>query len=144
LRLTVDTGARNDLAAALKLPSWATRTNSAISFKSGMRVRTFLPLQKYFRFFSANQRRPASADSRARRASRLSQEHPMPYVSIRVTKTAITSDQKRALIRGATELLVKVLDKDPATTFVVIDEVETENWGVAGEPVTERRRAAGT
>jgi 4-oxalocrotonate tautomerase len=46
------------------------------------------------------------------------------------------------LIRGATELLVRVLDKHPATTFVVIDEVDTDNWGVAGETVTVLRRRA--
>ena len=50
----------------------------------------------------------------------------MPYVNIRV--------------KGATELLVRVLGKNPATTVVVIDEVDTDNWGVGGETVTRRRR----
>ena len=63
----------------------------------------------------------------------------MPYVLIQVTDEGVTRDQKRALVEGATELLVRVLQKDPQTTFVVIDEVETDNWGVAGELVTERR-----
>ena len=67
----------------------------------------------------------------------------MPYILIQVTKEGVTPEQKRALIRGATELVVSTLDKDPATTFVVIDEVETDNWGVAGESVTERRQTAG-
>lgn len=64
----------------------------------------------------------------------------MPYVLIQVTDEGVTRDQKRALVEGATELLVRVLQKDPQTTFVVIDEVPTDNWGVAGELVTERRR----
>ncbi|MGL4241371.1 MAG: 2-hydroxymuconate tautomerase family protein [Beijerinckiaceae bacterium] len=64
----------------------------------------------------------------------------MPYVLIQVTREGVTPEQKKALIAGATDLLVKVLDKEPATTFVVIDEVDTDNWGVAGESVTERRR----
>jgi len=66
----------------------------------------------------------------------------MPYILIQVTREGVTRAQKRALIAGATELVVNVLDKDPATTFVVIDEVDTDNWGVAGSPVTDRRASA--
>ena len=65
----------------------------------------------------------------------------MPYVNIRITPGA-TEAQKAELIAGATDLLVKVLNKNPATTFVIIDEVETENWGVAGESVAARNRKA--
>ncbi|MCA1788280.1 MAG: 4-oxalocrotonate tautomerase family protein [Thioalkalivibrio sp.] len=64
----------------------------------------------------------------------------MPYVNIRITDEGVTREQKAALIAGATELLSRVLGKNAATTVVVIDEVATENWGIAGEPVTERRR----
>jgi 4-oxalocrotonate tautomerase len=56
----------------------------------------------------------------------------MPYINIKVTREGVSSAQKAALIQGATDLLVRVLNKEPATTFVVIDEVETDNWGVAG------------
>ena len=61
----------------------------------------------------------------------------MPYVLIQVTDEGVTQAQKKQLIQGATELLVNVLNKDPAKTFVVIDEVNTDNWGVAGQTVTE-------
>ena len=66
----------------------------------------------------------------------------MPYVNIRVTREngTPTAEQKAELIKGATELLVRVLGKNPATTVVVIDEVDTDNWGVGGETVTRRRR----
>ena len=66
----------------------------------------------------------------------------MPYVNIRVTREngKPTAEQKAELIKGATELLVRVLGKNPATTVVVIDEVDTDNWGVGGETVTRRRR----
>lgn len=64
----------------------------------------------------------------------------MPFVNIRITREGATPEQKAALIAGATELLERVLGKSPATTFVIIDEVETDNWGVAGETVTSRRR----
>ena len=67
----------------------------------------------------------------------------MPYVNIRVTKEGVTPEQKLQLIEGATELLQRVLNKNPATTFVIIDEVEMENWGVGGENVrTMRAREA--
>ncbi|MDD9892927.1 MAG: 4-oxalocrotonate tautomerase family protein [Gammaproteobacteria bacterium] len=64
----------------------------------------------------------------------------MPYVNIKVTNEGVTKEQKQALIKGATQLLVDVLGKNPKTTVVVIDEVETDNWGVGGEQVTELRK----
>lgn len=64
----------------------------------------------------------------------------MPYVNIKVTREGVTADQKAELIKGATELLQRVLNKNPATTFVVIDEVDTDNWGVGGETVTVIRK----
>ena len=60
----------------------------------------------------------------------------MPYVNIKVTKESVTSQQKSELIKGVTELLQNVLNKNPTTTVVVIDEVDTDNWGIAGEQVT--------
>jgi len=63
----------------------------------------------------------------------------MPYVNIRVTHEGVTPEQKLELIEGATDLLSRVLNKDPATTFVIIDEVETDNWGVNRENVTTLR-----
>ena len=65
----------------------------------------------------------------------------MPYVNFKITREGATSEQKAQLITGATDLLVNVLGKNPATTVVVIDEVETDNWGVAGETITVRRKA---
>ncbi|MEJ2350594.1 MAG: 4-oxalocrotonate tautomerase family protein [Anaerolineales bacterium] len=64
----------------------------------------------------------------------------MPYVNIRITKEGATPDQKARLIQDVTQLLVDVLGKNPETTVVVIDEVDTDNWGIAGETVTVRRR----
>lgn len=66
----------------------------------------------------------------------------MPYVNIKITREGATPEQKAALIRGATQLLVDVLGKNPKTTVVVIDEVDTDNWGIGGETVTVLRRAA--
>jgi len=64
----------------------------------------------------------------------------MPYVNIKITREGATAEQKAALIKGVTQLLVDVLGKNPKTTVVVIDEVETDNWGVAGETITVRRQ----
>jgi 4-oxalocrotonate tautomerase len=63
----------------------------------------------------------------------------MPYVNIKITREGATSEQKAKLIKGVTDLLVSVLDKNPATTFVVIDEVAKEDWGIAGLPVEAYR-----
>lgn len=64
----------------------------------------------------------------------------MPYVNIKITKEGATADQKARLIQGVTAMLKEVLGKDPQTTVVVIEEVETDNWGIGGEPVTARRK----
>jgi 4-oxalocrotonate tautomerase len=63
----------------------------------------------------------------------------MPYVNIKVTKEGVTAEQKGRLIDGATRLLQEVLNKDPQTTYVVIDEIDTDNWGVGDETVTQLR-----
>jgi 4-oxalocrotonate tautomerase len=63
----------------------------------------------------------------------------MPYVHIRITPEGATRERKERLIKGVTDLLVAELDKDPRATFVVIEEVATENWGIAGQSVAARR-----
>lgn len=68
----------------------------------------------------------------------------MPYVNIRITREGVTPEQKAELIRGVTQLLVDVLGKNPQTTSVVIDEIDTDNWGIGGESVTARRKKAST
>lgn len=64
----------------------------------------------------------------------------MPYVNIRITRDGATAEQKAELIRGVTSLLVKVLGKNPETTVITIDEIETDNWGIGGETVAVRRK----
>lgn len=66
----------------------------------------------------------------------------MPYINIKITNEDVTKEQKRALIKGCTQLMVDVLNKDPATTFVVIDEVNTDNWGIGFSQVTDLRKQA--
>lgn len=64
----------------------------------------------------------------------------MPYVNIRITREGATADQKAELIKGVTDLLESVLNKNPATTVVTIDELETDNWGIGGESISVRRK----
>lgn len=68
----------------------------------------------------------------------------MPYVNIKVTggSEAPSTEQKAELIRGVTELLSRVLNKNPETTVVVIDEIDMDNWGIGGQSVTVRRAEA--
>jgi 4-oxalocrotonate tautomerase len=64
----------------------------------------------------------------------------MPFVNIKITNENITSKKKAQLIKGVTDLLQNILGKNPETTVVVIEEVDTDNWGIGGEAVTERRK----
>ncbi|HET9934507.1 MAG TPA: 4-oxalocrotonate tautomerase family protein [Polyangiaceae bacterium] len=64
----------------------------------------------------------------------------MPYVNIKVTREGVTPAQKEKLIRGVTGLLVEILNKSPSSTMVVIDEIETDNWGFDNETVTTLRK----
>jgi 4-oxalocrotonate tautomerase len=71
----------------------------------------------------------------------------MPIVTIQVTRegtepgtNSVTPKQKAALIKGASELLLDVLKKPQESTFVIIEEVDTDNWGWGGLPALEYRR----
>lgn len=68
----------------------------------------------------------------------------MPYVNIKVTggNEAPSAEQKAELIRGVTELLSRVLNKNPETTVVIIDEIDMDNWGIGGKSVTVLRSEA--
>ncbi|ASL28939.1 MULTISPECIES: tautomerase family protein [Azotobacter] len=63
----------------------------------------------------------------------------MPFVSIRLTRDGITREQKAQVIREITETLQRVLDKRPELTHILIEEVDTDNWGYAGMTTTEYR-----
>ena len=63
----------------------------------------------------------------------------MPYVKIEVTREGVTREQKQALIKGVTSLITDVLNKDPQLTHVVIQEIELDDWGYAGEQVSVLR-----
>jgi len=64
----------------------------------------------------------------------------MPYVNIKVTREGVTTEQKEMLIRETTAMLARVLNKDPQMTHIVIDEIDTDNWGFGGESTTNYRQ----
>jgi 4-oxalocrotonate tautomerase len=64
----------------------------------------------------------------------------MPYVNIKVTRGGVTAEHKQELIKGVTQLLYDVLGKPHKSTYVVIDEVDTDNWGAGGESITVIRK----
>jgi 4-oxalocrotonate tautomerase len=64
----------------------------------------------------------------------------MPYVNVKITREGASAEQKKKLIEGITNLLVETLGKNPATTIVVIEEVDTDNWGIGGRTVTAIRK----
>jgi 4-oxalocrotonate tautomerase len=63
----------------------------------------------------------------------------MPFVNIKITRDGATKEQKAKLIEGVTNLLRDTMGKNPQTTVVVIEEVDTDNWGIGGESVSARR-----
>jgi 4-oxalocrotonate tautomerase len=88
--------------------------------------------------------RSRSADTAGRKHPARGRANPwrggtVPYVNIRFVREKATKQQKAALIRGVTNLLNDILKKNPATTVVVIDEVEPDNWGLGGETVSLRK-----
>ncbi|MCH7677683.1 4-oxalocrotonate tautomerase family protein [candidate division KSB1 bacterium] len=64
----------------------------------------------------------------------------MPYVNVKITKDGVTKSQKEQIVRDITNSLVKTLGKKPEHIHIVIDEVETDNWGFAGMLTTEYRK----
>ncbi|SHN33013.1 4-oxalocrotonate tautomerase family protein [Chitinophaga sp. CF418] len=63
----------------------------------------------------------------------------MPFVKIELTREGVTREQKQQLIKGITDLITNVLNKDPHLTHIAIQEVELDNWGYAGEQISVLR-----
>ncbi|QXI18626.1 tautomerase family protein [Pseudomonas hamedanensis] len=64
----------------------------------------------------------------------------MPFINVRITRDGVTAEQKAQVIKEFTETLERVLNKDPKLTHIVIDEVDTDNWGYAGMTTTQYRK----
>jgi 4-oxalocrotonate tautomerase len=88
--------------------------------------------------YGARPRRCSGAGRYVRRREKGNEA--MPYINVKITREGVTPRQKREIITGVTRLMTDILNKDPQRTHVVIDEIDTDNWGVGGEPVTESRK----
>ncbi|MCU0431049.1 MAG: 4-oxalocrotonate tautomerase family protein [Cytophagaceae bacterium] len=64
----------------------------------------------------------------------------MPYIKIEVTREGVSNEQKQEIIQRVTQVMVEVLKKDPAMTHIVIQEIDTHDWGVSGMQVSELRK----
>ncbi|CAI8751680.1 putative tautomerase [compost metagenome] len=64
----------------------------------------------------------------------------MPFVTVRITRDGVTTEQKAQVIAEITETLERVLNKRPDLTHIVIEEVDTDNWGYAGITTTQYRK----
>jgi 4-oxalocrotonate tautomerase len=73
-------------------------------------------------------------------SSDTNKENSMPFVNIKVTNEGVSKTQKKQLVTGVTQLLQDVLHKDPKTTFVVIEEVDLDNWGIGHDLVSDLRK----
>lgn len=69
----------------------------------------------------------------------------MPFVNIKITreKEPVTAEQKRKLINGVTDLVTEILGRNKASTVVIIDEIDTDNYGLGGESITQVRQKQG-
>lgn len=63
----------------------------------------------------------------------------MPYVNLQITKGA-SREQKARIVKEFTQTLVEVLGKNPQNTHIVIQEIDREDWGHAGELVADKHK----
>ncbi|MBP3958559.1 4-oxalocrotonate tautomerase family protein [Gemmata sp. G18] len=68
----------------------------------------------------------------------------MPYVNVRITRDGVTAEQKAQIVAEITQTLQRVLGKRPEHTHIIIDEIDPENWGFAGQLTTEYRKSEGS
>lgn len=63
----------------------------------------------------------------------------MPYVNVQITRGA-TREQKAELVKDITNSLIRVLNKKPEHTHIVIQEIDEEDWGFGGILAVERNK----
>ena len=56
----------------------------------------------------------------------------MPFVNLKVAGT-LSRDQKEEIVKEFTAILKRVAGKPESATYIVIDEVERENWAKSGQ-----------
>ena len=56
----------------------------------------------------------------------------MPYVNLKIVKNQITEEQKRAVVKGITDLIVNIMGRDRSLTIITIDELDASQWAIGG------------
>jgi 4-oxalocrotonate tautomerase len=71
----------------------------------------------------------------------------MPIVTVQVTRegttadrSSVTAEEKASIIAGVSQVMLDVLNKPLESTYVVIEEVELDNWGWGGLPTVQYRK----
>jgi len=59
----------------------------------------------------------------------------MPIVHIYITPPGPSDDMKQRLYRAVTDAIEQTLGKAPASTRILLHELEGSDWSVAGKPV---------
>lgn len=62
----------------------------------------------------------------------------MPLVRVTMAEGR-TKDQKAALAREITDSLVRLCDAHAAHCYVIFDDVDPDEWLIAGETITDRQ-----
>jgi len=57
----------------------------------------------------------------------------MPFVNLKLVKDQVSSEQKKKLIEGITDLIVNIMGRDRDLTVVTIDELGRDNWAIGGK-----------
>jgi 4-oxalocrotonate tautomerase len=90
---------------------------------------------------------PRCAGAAAITQTTIKRKFAMPIVTVQVTREGstpgrdtVTADEKAAIIKGVSEVLLNVLNKPLESTYVVIEEVDLDNWGWGGLPTVQYRQ----
>ncbi|HZV97454.1 MAG TPA: 4-oxalocrotonate tautomerase family protein [Methylophilaceae bacterium] len=60
----------------------------------------------------------------------------MPYVSLKIAGS-LTREQKKKIAQEITDTLERVAHKPKSYTYIVFEEVEMEDWAIAGDLLDE-------
>lgn len=67
----------------------------------------------------------------------------MPYVNIKLIKSQVSDNQKELLITGIMDIIVNIMRRNPNTTVITLDELESSNWFIAGQPLSKANKTHG-
>ena len=66
----------------------------------------------------------------------------MPIINAELVENVFDANQKRALISKLTDAVESVYPGLRDVTFVTIEEIKEGDWGIGGNPITEKAVAS--